>query len=89
MQLVDEICEIKLVVNNETGKMVVRFKDNETGVEDEVSYDLIDSLMSKVPVEYYDNVAEFLIDKAKDVLIESKKERRYNPDFSKEAIQSN
>ena len=78
MPQIDEIFNISLLIDNSVGHMVIRFKDSETGVNDEVRYEL--DVYTGSPEEY-DNIAEFLLDKAKDALIEGKKRYRYNPDF--------
>ncbi len=84
MSPIDEIFKITVSIDNSTGTMSVTYRDNETEVENKLDYVL--DLEYGTP-DMFDNIAEFLIDSAKDALIEGKKRARYSTGFSKEIIQ--
>ena len=68
------VFEMKVVIDRVDGKMKVVYRDTELQYEDYIAYYLRDSELEDV--EYLTNIAEFLLDKVKDVLIERKKASR-------------
>lgn len=69
---------ISLVTTLENGKGTAKvfFEDFDSGYTDERSYELNIDELDKLGGEYIDSVSEFLLDRAKECLIENKKKYR-------------